>query len=651
MKSISQLCRQPMKTVSGILLMTLAVAILCVCAGQAMVAGQLEAAIDKNFTTLALPTEVYQLSSGGYQISPTLPEEVTAWIRQMTADNPDIIKAVAAPGLASAYVPELRQDNLTNYPRNGEITTVLYETLASSPMGAPYSAAILEIALTEVGSVKESDGQQYIKCVGTVEAIVALEAGYPDSAGFTATVTFPLSDGQGAEDFQVGGRYLVYGPDYLDLDWELRSSLTEAWKDGYLSIEFLDPDCLTWYPEEQITKQIESLQSLGFALVYNVASYMDPENEVYFDLTNITANSFNAITITANDYALLSGTAEELMESSGLWQGYLEICTINAQAYPVIGVDKLTHLADFTRGLTTVTTGREFTDEEMESGANVCLISESLAAINGLTVGDTISLSYYAYDESCTYQDSLASGNGVINPAASFYTENTTLAPAQEYTIVGLYQQKYDFYNMEDNLYSITPNTILVPKGGVTVEMQYTEQGLWGALELYNGSVDAFNTLLDEAGYSLLYVCYDQGYSIVKENLQNYDAIAGRAVIIGLTVYGIILVLYLALFPTQQGDAVYRMGTMGTPWHHKMGYILTSGLGILLPGTVLGAACSLLLWDWVVNALAAVVAADLELALDMGTILAISAGQLVLALALTGLVSLPLTLGKLMNRR
>ncbi len=125
MKSMAQLLRQPIKTVSGMILVALAVAILCVCVGQALVASHFEASLGQSFTTIALPTEIYQLN--GYDaVKQTLPEEVSAWIRKMQAENPDIIKAVAAPGLASAYVPELEQDNYTNYPYNTEAAANRY---------------------------------------------------------------------------------------------------------------------------------------------------------------------------------------------------------------------------------------------------------------------------------------------------------------------------------------------------------------------------------------------------------------------------------------------------------------------------------------------------------------------------------------------
>lgn len=650
MKSVWQLARQPVKTVFGIILVALAVAILCVCVGQAMVAYNFEAALEQSFTTIALPTEIYQIPEDALYIQRTMPMDVSAWISQMTAENPDIIKTVAAPGLSSAYIPDMRQDNCTTDPFNGWATTYRYRNLTSLPTGAPYCTAVLEIKLNEIGEIEENEGKRYLNCVGIVEAIIGLEEGYPDSTGFTIYLSLPLSNSQTIEDLglETGECYLVFGLDYYDKDWALRVLESEAWETGEISIGALNPDCLTWFSDEEV----ESYRQWNPA-VYNVAQYADYDNNVHFTLTNITADNFRSVSMTAEDYVRLDSTVADFLnsDSDGVWQDHMDCVEINTHAYPVIGVDKLTHLADFVRGVTVITTGREFSREELETGANICLISESLAAVNGLNVGDSITLNFYEYDENCPYQDSLLEGNGVINPGASYFTENTVFAPAEEYIIIGFYQQKYDWYTVEDNIYAISPNTIITPKSAVPVEMQYTNQGLWGALELYNGSMDEFNVLTDEAGHSLLYVCYDQGYSIVKENLQNYDEIAARAVIIGIVVYGNILILFLMMFPARQGDVIHRMSTMGAFWWDKMYYILTSGLGILLPGTVLGTMASVVLWDRVVNTMTAVVVADLDLQLDFGVIFSIAVVQLLLALALTMLISLPMTLGRLMNRR
>lgn len=639
MKPIRQLLRQPIKTISGLILVALAVAILCLCVGQSLVALNFEAALDEMFTTIALPTDYYHITDGSFYAEPELPQEVSAWISVMTSENPDIIRAVASTGLASAYIPELRQDNFTNYPYNGHTATYRYRYMTALPTGAPYTCAVLEITLKEIGEQNE-DG---IKCIGVIESVIGLEAGFSDPTGFTLTMTMPSN-----VDLEIGARYLVFGFDYYDDDWFLRSEISNALENGEISIAAFDPDCIEYCTEEELEKN----QAFN-PNIYTVAYYHDQTNDIYFSLTNLTVSYFRGAALTVQDYTKLEDTVEIFLqtEDGALWQEYLNYVDLNAHCFPIIGIDKLTHIADFIRNITAVTTGREFTEEELTDGANVCIISESVAEESGLTVGDTIVLSYYAYGEESPCQDSLSEGYGVIHPGAYYVTDETSFAVAQEYTIVGLYQQQYAWYSIEDNFYAVSPNTIYVPKSSISVEMQCTDKGLFGALELYNGSMDEFYELLDEAGYSMLYECYDQGYTLIVENLQNYEQIAQRVLTVGIIVYGVVMGLYLLMFPARQKDVLHRMGTMGAPWKQKSDYILRSGIGVLLPGTLVGTTTAVFLWDRMVEILTAAVAVELELQLDYGILAGVAVGQFLLAMGLNWLVSLPMTVGRLMNRR
>lgn len=98
--------------------------------------------------------------------------------------------------------------------------------------------------------------------------------------------------------------------------------------------------------------------------------------------------------------------------------------------------------------------GREFSQQEIDYGANVCLISEKLAAINDLSVGDSIPLQTYQNDPGVPYQTDISSGNGASLPMACYYFGTTmSLNSAVEYTIVGIYQQDNAWGNYSDNFY------------------------------------------------------------------------------------------------------------------------------------------------------------------------------------------------------
>ena len=101
--------------------------------------------------------------------------------------------------------------------------------------------------------------------------------------------------------------------------------------------------------------------------------------------------------------------------------------------------------------------GRSFTQQEYDRGSRVCVISEALAAANGISVGDSISLGFYERDENIPYQPFAKTAN----PSAAYYSPQLGFAAEEEaYEVVGIYRQKNAWTEDE---YAFTPNTIFVP--------------------------------------------------------------------------------------------------------------------------------------------------------------------------------------------
>ena len=65
MKTMIQLIRQPMKSLSGIMLVTLAVAILITCVGQYAATKMTMRDLDQNYNTVAVPNVTYRKDSYG----------------------------------------------------------------------------------------------------------------------------------------------------------------------------------------------------------------------------------------------------------------------------------------------------------------------------------------------------------------------------------------------------------------------------------------------------------------------------------------------------------------------------------------------------------------------------------------------------------
>ena len=108
MKTIKQLYRQPLKTLLGIILLTLAAAVLCVTAGQTLAAVNTKKDLDERFSTMAIASYQEDLS-GSERI--TVEEELLQWLQKVAQEHPDIVKGLAPNGFLSAYIPQLQPYN------------------------------------------------------------------------------------------------------------------------------------------------------------------------------------------------------------------------------------------------------------------------------------------------------------------------------------------------------------------------------------------------------------------------------------------------------------------------------------------------------------------------------------------------------------
>ena len=214
MHSFKQSMRRPTRTLLGILLITLAAAVLCVCLGQSFSASVADDGIEERFVTVAFPSDTYS-------------REVHDWVLAYAAENTEIVKSVSSSVLASAHIGSLRHDNFTDhlhYITTDYLTRITY---------SPYDRAVLEITLT---GIDEGEGGLLLR--GVIDTVVALEDGYSDPTGFEAEISvgnFPASD------FEIGGRYLFCAGSYVDRDYLLRNSLSRSRSVICIVSSFHDP--------------------------------------------------------------------------------------------------------------------------------------------------------------------------------------------------------------------------------------------------------------------------------------------------------------------------------------------------------------------------------------------------------------------------
>lgn len=629
MKTLKQLLRQPGKTLLGILLVALALAALTVCLGQYLAAGETAQELTYLYNTVALPAQDFDLPA----------------LEKLIADHPELIKLDSRPGLASAYAPELEPDLYvlhadTRYAYRANDRTGSRLPL---PEGAPYTCALLEVTILEVGPAvirpkmplpwdeahQEDPASTMLSC--RVEKVHALPSGYNDPTGFTLDVYLYGATAQQAQarGLTAGQRCLVYGTNYFDWDYVAREAYRAVQGENYVAshpIEKTDPQRFTWFTEAEMGSQ------------QDIVGTYDHEGHTVQIRRH---NAWQFLRAQLEDPVILPLDTDggSVLAADAQWAAYREQADINSHAFPVVGVDKLGYIGNFARERARIQEGRDFTQEELDSGAKKCILSKSLAEANGLQVGDTVKLHYYGLDPALPQSQRIGSGLGATEPAAYFFTGSTPFVGEPEsYTIVGLYQGPEWEEPWEDR-FAFTPNTIFVPKQAVTAPMDYSDKAFFRTLVLENDATAEVVRLLGEQGFDELFLFYDHGYLKVKESFEAFSQAARNAAVIGGASYGLILCLFFMLFPCQQGKTLKTMQNLGASRGSRMRHVLVSTLGLLVPGTLLGAGAGIALWDTVSRRLGAAAGTDMTFALDLGSVGRILLGQALPVACVTVLIS------------
>jgi len=224
---------------------------------------------------------------------------------------------------------------------------------------------------------------------------------------------------------------------------------------------------------------------------------------------------------------------------------------------------------EFSRKELTITTGRSFTKEEYESGSEVCVISEHLAAQLKLTVGDTLHLGLYG------------SVNGA--PAYKSYWPVTGFMNEGDYTIVGLFKEMHGYHY-----------TVYVPANNESWLPASSESYTLARLRLKNGTAEAFlkqtdALLLD----SMRFTVYDQGYAETAAALKSMRETAQILTFVCLGAGLAILALFSHLYVSKQRDNVRTMLALGTGRKRTLVYLVSGALMIALLSAAAGAAAGI----------------------------------------------------------
>ena len=719
MKAVIQLCRQPTKSILGLLMITLAVMILCVAIGQAHATNNTEKKLEDTFDTVGIMKGISIINQDKVYCTQYIPslyiengEASAQYITEISTVYPEIVKAISQHGLASAFIRDIAP---VSYYVNGYSSSFGWTNLSSviaHVSRTPQNFAMFEITLDEIRTPQShgvnyavenvlsqsvfpvySDWQAYeyalevrralsgytVSLSGRIDRVLSLEESFKDPTGMILNFTLSATTYDGLMEviskLESGKRYLVYGLNYMDDDWQLRLAYgVDEWDFSRLRLATEQEKELwaknqgrtdvyaiydgNWIPESAYNT-INTVSLTVKLSAYDSVSYMPirDENGMLTEIRTIddmmiTDAGGSSVAVPAKEFGEyykipsivpLEGTAEEFLFSQAgtEWKAALERDAVNNHVFPVMGVDDLGYVAQFIMGEARIVEGRKFTDQELSGGATVCVISQELAEANGLRVGDIIHPNYYNVDENLPYQVTLARNDTVINPAAGVYFTTTPLLGEMEYIIVGIYRsnEPWAYVTNEENHYAFTPNTIFVPKASVPAKMQYSSLLQFQTVVLDNGQMENFANLMNKAGFGGFYHLDDQGYSLIAKNFSDYQALSRKVLLVCAAAYGMIALLYLLLFPGSQRKTMLLMESVGAGPARRYRHVFLIGLSLLFPATILGTGAGYLLWDGIIAKMKLSADILVEMELDIRWLLVVSVAQFVLMALLSALVA------------
>ncbi len=673
MNPMTQLTRRPVKAAFGALLLALAGVILALSGGQFWAASRTRAGVEATYTTVAVVTGGDEPTGDS---DPSLASASAAWeaarfLEQPEQQNWSIIRSRPRVGLVSGYSPGLNPlldlYNFRSYDGG--------ETMDSAP-DAPYTYFILEVLAAEVQERQDppQEGASYSESVwsisGQVLGVYGLQQGLRDPTGWQTDIRFTQYYGDGDVPVrpEAGKRYLLLACTYDDTEWEERCGIAAEilWDTNVR----LDPWSLdienNLIRYDQRTRQEEQvLDETLRELPPDAPGYRDPTTGA--EVFNLSMNAADHLrtnvvrysgpletlapdgdsglwTMQTVDYGrydlpsiqeLPEGvTAREIIDSTSAWQTALKALDVTNHSAPVLTVEKVEGLAEFANGNAMVTQGRSFFQQEYDSGAAVCLISESLARENGLNVGDVLPLSLYEDDPGLP--PIYARVQESCNPRASVFVTQEGFRQETEYTIIGLYRQSSEWVTTPT---SFTPNSVFAPEKSVTCRTVTGSCGVWSSLILQNGTIDRMEARLEENDLGGTVTYYDQGYSDIVESLDGYTRVSRTVLWVGLALWVVVLAAYCVLFPLQEGKTALRMWTLGTVKRDITGSIWLSSAAVAVIGTVIALAVSIPGMSWAIGKLQELTGSELTMSVSPWQTAALCAGALAIALAVIALVS------------
>ncbi|MFD2657745.1 ABC transporter permease [Gracilibacillus thailandensis] len=216
--------------------------------------------------------------------------------------------------------------------------------------------------------------------------------------------------------------------------------------------------------EESIKERLGTGATLE--LDYEALDSMDESEMMNFELPNLSEELINQIGelpyVKYYDYNITTFLASEEIESYNPMmeeaEGEVEMEGMGPQ-FQLKGVN-YAPLLDIEEGKSELVDGRVFTDEEIENGTPVAIISKKLAELNNIQVGDTFSLSNQIYEFSESGEQKVTDSRDVPLELIGIFEPKTVNSDSEN-------QEESDFMDMNFQ------NTIYVANALVSQEIEF----------------------------------------------------------------------------------------------------------------------------------------------------------------------------------
>lgn len=492
-----------------------------------------------------------------------------SWIAEMARDaalNSPQTVAEDARGLLSAHVKGM--EALVS----GMGDPLTYQQQPNRPC----SLSILAVRCTGV-NIHEDIVSSYVAYFDLLDVVSRLPAydEFPEISG----IALPgyLWNEDGSVPFQEGKTYLLFG------EYQGRQ-IEQGYVNGGLGLK---PSDLTWGFLYDLT---------GSPFDTGKATYEVGEGEIdgqtYCYLKEGSLPFFAEYT---GDWRNFLDSAE-----AKVWrEDFLPACQVSHESAPVIFTDNLMSMYWFNTGVASILEGRSFTAEEYKEGALACIVSTAYAQLNGLEVGDILTLDFY---------DTGVSSGEIIDhftsELESYYvrqicTPENRIGLEQDYQIVGIYTAP----QFEYGEYAFQADTIFVTKGSIPNAADYEAPvfPLLSTIILKNGSADEFQAYMatqNSAGFygdmREAYLCFDQSYEDTAGALEALAANAARLLAVGAAAFVLAGLVFLLLNLRRMAPVARSMRLLGQSagavWREMLWALIPSILLAVLLGVGLSAA-------------------------------------------------------------